>query len=162
MITKLILNSMDPKYGGHSVFTKKSFRAVKKECDGKPYSFGFRLPGYGALVFLYQSEKEKKAAEAPKSAVKKRTGSARTTADAPAAPQEEKTKKRTGAGTRAKTSEKKTEPADRTAGTVKAGTAAAPEKKTAKRTTGGRRAAKKPAESGALMRSAKPRCLDIE
>ena len=144
---KLILNSMDPKYGGHSVFTKKSFRAVKKECDGKPYSFGFRLPGYGALVFLYQSEKEKKAAEAPKSAVKKRTGSARTTADAPAVPQEEKTKKRTGAGTRAKTSEKKTEPADRTAETVKAGTAAAPEKKTAKRTPGGRRAAKKPAES---------------
>ncbi len=64
---KLILNSMDPKYGGEAHLTKTSYIADKSECDGKPYSFGFKLPAYGAMVFLYSSVKaaEPKAEKKP-------------------------------------------------------------------------------------------------
>jgi 1,4-alpha-glucan branching enzyme len=51
---KLILNSMDPKFGGNVTMTKKTYTAKEGECDGKPYSFGFKLPPYGAMVFEYE------------------------------------------------------------------------------------------------------------
>ena len=63
---KLIMNSMDPKYGGMAPFAKKTFKAEESECDGKPYSFGFSLPAYGACVFAYD-----KAESSPKKAAKK-------------------------------------------------------------------------------------------
>ena len=50
---KLILNSMDPKFGGMAPISKKTYKAEKTECDGKPYSIGFPLPAYGACVFVY-------------------------------------------------------------------------------------------------------------
>ena len=72
---KLIMNSMDPKYGGNFTFPKKSFKAVESECDGKPYSFGFVLPAYGACIFEYNNPEPKKPAAkkttAKKTAVRK-------------------------------------------------------------------------------------------
>ncbi len=57
---KLIMNSMDPKYGGLTEISKKTYTAEESECDGKPYSIGFSLPAYGAEIFLYDSDQEKK------------------------------------------------------------------------------------------------------
>ena len=50
---KLILNSKDPKFGGDTPVEQTVYKAVKKECDGRDYSFGYPLPAYGAAVFLY-------------------------------------------------------------------------------------------------------------
>ena len=42
---------------GHGLWRRgdhaPSFRAVKKECDGQPYSFAYPLPAYGAAVFRF-------------------------------------------------------------------------------------------------------------
>ena len=65
---RLILNSMDPKYGGMAEITKKTYKAEESECDGKPYSIAFPLPAYCAAVFVYD-EPEKTPAKKP--AVKK-------------------------------------------------------------------------------------------
>ena len=62
---KLILNSMDPKYGGNYHLDKSTYTAEESECDGKPYSFGFKLPPYGAMVFLYNEPKAEKKAVKP-------------------------------------------------------------------------------------------------
>ena len=67
---KLVLNSMDPKYGGNAALTPKTYTAKEGECDGKPYSFGFKLPAYGALVFEYDHFD----AEAKKTAEEKEAG----------------------------------------------------------------------------------------
>ena len=32
---------------------KKVFRAVKQECDNRPYSFAYPLPAYGIAIFQY-------------------------------------------------------------------------------------------------------------
>lgn len=48
---KLILNSMDPKYGGNAEAKKLSYTAVKGECDHQPYSIAYPLPSYGCAVF---------------------------------------------------------------------------------------------------------------
>ena len=48
---KLILNSDDEQYGGKGEERPKVYKAVKKECDGRPYSFGYKLPPYGVAVF---------------------------------------------------------------------------------------------------------------
>ena len=48
---KLILNSMDPKYGGTTAIKKKTYHAEKSECDGRPYRIACPLPAYGCLVF---------------------------------------------------------------------------------------------------------------
>ena len=53
---RLIMNSVDPKYGGLTEITKKTYTAAKEECDGKPYSIAFPLPAYGAEIFLYDTE----------------------------------------------------------------------------------------------------------
>ena len=49
---RLILDSRSLKYGGsHEV--PEVYRAVKKECDGQPFSIGYELPAYGAAVFRF-------------------------------------------------------------------------------------------------------------
>ena len=50
---KLILNSKDPKFGGDTPVEQTVYKAVKKECDGRDYSFGYPLPAYGVAVVLY-------------------------------------------------------------------------------------------------------------
>ena len=50
---KLIRNSKDPKFGGDTPVEQTVYKAVKKECDGRDYSFGYPLPAYGGAVFLY-------------------------------------------------------------------------------------------------------------
>ncbi|WP_029471432.1 1,4-alpha-glucan branching protein GlgB [Blautia producta] len=50
---KLILNSKDPKFGGDTPVEQTVYKAVKKECDGRAYSFAYPLPAYGVAVFLY-------------------------------------------------------------------------------------------------------------
>ena len=55
---RLIMNSMDPKYGGMAEITKKTYTAKKEESDNRPYSIGFPLPAYGAEIFLYDNPEE--------------------------------------------------------------------------------------------------------
>lgn len=51
---KLILNSRDPKFGGEEKEKRlETYKAVKQECDGRPYSFAYSLPAYGVAVFKY-------------------------------------------------------------------------------------------------------------
>ena len=50
---KLILNSDDVKYGGNGEKRQNIYHAVKKECDGRTYSFGYKLPPYGVAVFEF-------------------------------------------------------------------------------------------------------------
>ena len=50
----LILDSEDPKYGGHAPEDKqKEYKAEKSECDGQEYSFAYPLPAYGVAVFKF-------------------------------------------------------------------------------------------------------------
>ena len=69
---KLILNSMDPKFGGTAPISKKTYKAVEGECDNRPYSIAYDLPAYGCAVFEfdYVEDKPKKAA---KKTTKKKT-----------------------------------------------------------------------------------------
>ena len=48
---KLVLNSMDPQYGGTAPIKKKTYHAEEGECDGRPYAIACPLPAYGCLVF---------------------------------------------------------------------------------------------------------------
>ena len=50
---KLILNSDDVQYGGKGEERPVIYRAQKQECDGKPFSFAYKLPPYGAAVFEF-------------------------------------------------------------------------------------------------------------
>ena len=50
---KLVLNSEDPKFNGTDKDRKESYRAVKKECDGRQYSIAYPLPAYGVAVFKF-------------------------------------------------------------------------------------------------------------
>ena len=50
---KLILNSDDVKYGGTGDERPVVYKAEKKECDGRPYSFAYKLPPYGVAVFEF-------------------------------------------------------------------------------------------------------------
>ena len=50
---KLILNSKDPGFGGDTPVEQMVYKAVKKECDGRDFSFAYPLPAYGGAVFLY-------------------------------------------------------------------------------------------------------------
>ena len=43
---RLILNSDEIQYGGHGMEQPVIYKAVKQECDGKPYSFAYNLPAY--------------------------------------------------------------------------------------------------------------------
>ena len=50
---KLIINSDELKYGGTGQERPLVYKAVKSECDGRPYSFAYDLPPYGVAVFEY-------------------------------------------------------------------------------------------------------------
>lgn len=47
----LILDSANGLYPARS--KKQTFRAVKQECDGQPYSIAYPLPAYGTAVFRF-------------------------------------------------------------------------------------------------------------
>ena len=50
---KLIFNSEDKKYGGDGTARPLTYKAEKKECDNRQYSFAYPLPAYGVAVFQY-------------------------------------------------------------------------------------------------------------
>ena len=50
---KLIMNSDDVKYGGEGKERPSVYKAVKQECDGRPFSFAYELPPYGVAVFEF-------------------------------------------------------------------------------------------------------------
>ena len=50
---KLIMNSDDPKYGGKGEERPLVYKAKKEECDGRPYSFEYKLPAYGVAIFEF-------------------------------------------------------------------------------------------------------------
>ena len=50
---KLVLNSDDEKYGGKGEKRPLVYKAVKSECDGRPYSFAYKLPAYGVAIFEF-------------------------------------------------------------------------------------------------------------
>lgn len=50
---KLILDSDEKKYGGEGKVRPEIYKSVKKECDGRPFSFAYDLPPYGVTVFEF-------------------------------------------------------------------------------------------------------------
>jgi len=50
---RLILNSDAGEFGGSGKEKPEIYRAVKKGCDGKSYSFAYELPAYGVAVFTF-------------------------------------------------------------------------------------------------------------
>lgn len=50
---KLVLNSDEAKYGGSGAERPDVYKAVKSECDGRPYSFAYPLPAYGVAIFEF-------------------------------------------------------------------------------------------------------------
>ncbi|MCI8484241.1 MAG: 1,4-alpha-glucan branching protein GlgB [Lachnospiraceae bacterium] len=50
---KLIFNSDEEKYGGKGEKRLLTYKAEKKECDNRPFSFAYPLPAYGVAVFVY-------------------------------------------------------------------------------------------------------------
>lgn len=50
---KLILNSKEPEFGGNVHKEQLVYKAVKQECDGRPFSFAYPLPAYGVAVFQF-------------------------------------------------------------------------------------------------------------
>lgn len=50
---KLILDSDEEKYGGEGKVRPEIYKSVKKECDGRPFSFAYDLPPYGVAVFEF-------------------------------------------------------------------------------------------------------------
>ena len=47
----LVLSSDDKKFGGTGKRRPKEYKPAKKECDGRKYSFRYKLPAYGVAVF---------------------------------------------------------------------------------------------------------------
>ena len=50
---RLVLNSDDAAFGGSGKAQPEIYRAVKQECDGRPFSFAYDLPAYGVAVFKF-------------------------------------------------------------------------------------------------------------
>ena len=50
---RLVMNSDELKYGGTGKQRPKVYKAEKKECDGREYSFGYELPPYGVAIFEF-------------------------------------------------------------------------------------------------------------
>ena len=50
---QLVLNSDDAAFGGSGKAQPEIYRAVKQECDGRPFSFAYDLPAYGVAVFKF-------------------------------------------------------------------------------------------------------------
>lgn len=49
----LVLSSNDKKFGGTGKRRPKEYKPAKKECDGRKYSFRYKLPAYGVAVFKF-------------------------------------------------------------------------------------------------------------
>ena len=49
----LVLSSDDKKFGGTGKRRPKEYKPAKKECDGRKYSFRYKLPEYGVAVFKF-------------------------------------------------------------------------------------------------------------
>ena len=49
----LVLSSDDKKFGGTGKIRPKEYKPAKKECDGRKYSFRYKLPAYGVAVFKF-------------------------------------------------------------------------------------------------------------
>ena len=49
----LVLNSDDAEFGGSGKERPETYKPVKAECDGWPYSIAYDLPAYGVAVFKY-------------------------------------------------------------------------------------------------------------
>ncbi len=49
----LVLNSDETKYGGIGVHIPKKIKAKKQEWDNQPYSIGFTLPPFGAVIYKF-------------------------------------------------------------------------------------------------------------
>ena len=45
--------SDEKKYGGKGEERPLVYKAVKGECDGRPFSFAYKLPPYGVAVFEF-------------------------------------------------------------------------------------------------------------
>lgn len=50
---QLVLSSDDTQFGGSGKERPDKYQAVKSECDGRPFSFGYDLPAYGVAVFKF-------------------------------------------------------------------------------------------------------------
>ncbi len=50
---KLVINSDEIKYGGTGKERPQVYKAIKQECDGRPFSFGYDLPPYGVAIFEF-------------------------------------------------------------------------------------------------------------
>ena len=49
----LVLSRDDKKFGGTGKRRPKEYKPAKKECDGRKYSFRYKLPAYGVAVFKF-------------------------------------------------------------------------------------------------------------
>ena len=49
----LVLSSDDKKFGGTGKRRPKEYKPAKKKCDGRKYSFRYKLPAYGVAVFKF-------------------------------------------------------------------------------------------------------------
>ena len=49
----LVLNSDAAEFGGSGAERPETYKPVKSECDGWPYSIAYDLPAYGVAVFKY-------------------------------------------------------------------------------------------------------------
>ncbi len=50
---RLILNSDAAEFGGPGNEHPEIYKAEKKDCDGRPYSFAYDLPRYGVAIFRF-------------------------------------------------------------------------------------------------------------
>lgn len=50
---KLVLDSDEEQYGGNGRKKQPVYKAVKQECDGRPYSFAYPLSPYGVAIFEF-------------------------------------------------------------------------------------------------------------
>lgn len=50
---KLVLNSDEKQYGGTGEARPEVYRALKQECDGREFSFAYKLPPFGVAVFEF-------------------------------------------------------------------------------------------------------------
>ncbi|MDD6037836.1 MAG: 1,4-alpha-glucan branching protein GlgB [bacterium] len=73
---RLVLNSDEERFGGNGAPTETSYKAVKGEWDGMPYSIGYSLPAYGAAIFSFSYRQKKEAAK--KEPAKKKTSTKAT------------------------------------------------------------------------------------
>ncbi len=69
---KLVLDSNEEQYGGNGQPRPVSYKAVKGECDGQPYSLAYSLPAYGVAVFGYEKKRTRVLKKSTEKAVEKK------------------------------------------------------------------------------------------